>query len=132
MFVTLHAHIEYACMCTYTYVYSTCIQIVFMLYVCMYNVMYIASTCVRDCFHASIIIFSDDRVNPEGITNFAGWARMALPITTFSIVEVSCTHNTCFSLLEICEHVLYVCIFFTWVYMYMYMHYVHGFEVKCI
>jgi intron-binding protein aquarius len=27
-------------------------------------------------------------VNPEGITHFAGWARMALPITTFSIVEV--------------------------------------------
>ena len=39
-------------------------------------------------FYASIIKFSDDRVNPEGITNFAGWARMALPITTFSIVEV--------------------------------------------
>ena len=51
-----------------------------------------------------------DRVNPEGITNFAGWARMALPITTFSIVEVRiCTHNTthdfhCITLIEY-EHV---------------------------
>ena len=47
--------------------------------------MYITSMCII-YFYASIIKFSDDRVNPEGITNFAGWARMALPITTFSIV----------------------------------------------
>ena len=36
-----------------------------------------------------IIMLFNYRVNPEGISNFAGWARMALPITTFSIVEVS-------------------------------------------
>lgn len=27
-------------------------------------------------------------VNPEGVTEFSGWARMALPISTFSVVEV--------------------------------------------
>ena len=32
------------------------------------------------------------RVNPEGVTNFSGWARMALPIGTFSIVEVRTCH----------------------------------------
>jgi hypothetical protein len=29
------------------------------------------------------------RINPEGETNFAGWARMGQPINKFSIVEVS-------------------------------------------
>ena len=28
------------------------------------------------------------RVNPEGETQFAGWARMAQVITAFSVVEV--------------------------------------------
>ena len=33
-------------------------------------------------------MLTNDRVNPEGVSNFAGWARMALPISTFSIIEV--------------------------------------------
>ncbi len=27
-------------------------------------------------------------VNTEGVTEFSGWARMGLPISTFSVVEV--------------------------------------------
>ena len=27
-------------------------------------------------------------MNTEGVTEFSGWARMALPISTFSVVEV--------------------------------------------
>lgn len=27
-------------------------------------------------------------LNTEGVTEFSGWARMALPISTFSVVEV--------------------------------------------
>lgn len=37
-----------------------------------------------------IINFSQSsRVNPEGETQFAGWARMAQPIVSFTVVEVS-------------------------------------------
>lgn len=39
----------------------------------------------------SFILFPLLRVTPDGETQFAGWARMALVINEFSIVEVRVT-----------------------------------------
>lgn len=62
-----------------------------------------ALVCMTHC--ASSI---NDRVNPEGITHFAGWARMALPITTFSIVEVNAGELLIYLLLLVSNGVWYI------------------------
>ena len=67
-----------------------------------YAMIFLSSSCVTcsDIFNADEIREDiEDAVsrmkpwgNTEGATEFSGWARMALPIATFSVVEVGAPH----------------------------------------